>query len=165
MAAASTIVQNQIPSRRLSSSLLLSPFSPLSPVSVNLFNGGKFYRCHGVLEEMWYSAEEPIRTLIHGILLCAVGLHHLLNQNHRGAMIQLGEGLCKLRNSEFTKRTLLAYSLSLGSDAKTHILFSAPNHYSSERPSRVKAPILGATEKHLIVLRYISKSDGIFASS
>ncbi|KAJ1703457.1 hypothetical protein LUZ63_003236 [Rhynchospora breviuscula] len=187
---------------------------PTFDLAVKLFNGGEFYRCHDVLEEMWYSAEEPIRTLLHGILQCAVGFHHLLNQNHRGAMIQLGEGLCKIKKLEFkegpffqfqqeisaalefvyqTQKELAAcndeycltmdgseksyqllgsfgagqqlYSLNLGSDAKTHILFSAPNHYSSERPSRVKAPILGATEKHLIALRYISKSDGIYASS
>ncbi|KAJ4747938.1 DUF309 domain protein [Rhynchospora pubera] len=187
---------------------------PTFDLAVKLFNKGEFYRCHDVLEEMWYSAEEPIRTLLHGILQCAVGFHHLLNQNHRGAMIQLGEGLCKLKKLEFeegpffqfqqeisaalefvyqTQKELAAcndeycltmdgseksyqllgsfgagqqlYSLNLGSDAKTHILFSAPNHYSSERPSTVKAPILGATEKHLIALRYISKSDGVYASS
>lgn len=49
-------------------------------LAVKLFNGGEFYRCHDVLEEMWYSAEEPMRTLLHGILQCAVGFHHLLNQ-------------------------------------------------------------------------------------
>ncbi|KAJ6795021.1 uncharacterized protein M6B38_348025 [Iris pallida] len=70
-------------------------------LAVSLFNGGDYHRCHDVLEEMWSAAEEPARTLLHGILQCAVGLHHLFNQNHRGAMMELGEGLCKLRKMDF----------------------------------------------------------------
>jgi predicted metal-dependent hydrolase len=31
---------------------------------VKLFNRGEFYRCHDVLEDMWHSAEEPVRTLL-----------------------------------------------------------------------------------------------------
>ncbi|CAL4989827.1 unnamed protein product [Urochloa decumbens] len=65
--------------------------------AVALFNRGEYHACHDVVEELWYAAEEPARTLLHGILQCAVGFHHLFNQNHRGAMMELGEGLCKLR--------------------------------------------------------------------
>uniref|UniRef100_A0A0E0BNC9 DUF309 domain-containing protein n=1 Tax=Oryza glumipatula TaxID=40148 RepID=A0A0E0BNC9_9ORYZ len=65
--------------------------------AVALFNGGEFHACHDVVEELWYTAEEPTRTLLHAILQCAVAFHHLFNQNHRGAMMELGEGLCKLR--------------------------------------------------------------------
>ncbi|CAN6339464.1 unnamed protein product [Urochloa humidicola] len=65
--------------------------------AVALFNGGEYHACHDVVEDLWYAAEEPARTLLHGILQCAVGFHHLFNQNHRGAMMELGEGLCKLR--------------------------------------------------------------------
>ncbi|XP_057722170.1 uncharacterized protein LOC130936164 isoform X1 [Arachis stenosperma] len=71
--------------------------------AVALFNGGEYYKCHDYLEALWHNAEDPTRTLIHGILQCAVGFHHLFNQvNHRGAMMQLGEGLCKLRKMEFS---------------------------------------------------------------
>lgn len=49
-------------------------------LAVKFFNRGEFYRCHDVVEEMWYSADEPVRTLLHGVLQCAVGFHHLLNQ-------------------------------------------------------------------------------------
>ncbi|XP_020219995.1 uncharacterized protein LOC109802968 [Cajanus cajan] len=70
--------------------------------AVALFNGGEYYKCHDYLEALWNNAEEPTRTLIHGILQCAVGFHHLFNQNHRGAMMELGEGLCKLRKMEFS---------------------------------------------------------------
>ncbi|XP_006664300.1 uncharacterized protein LOC102710259 [Oryza brachyantha] len=65
--------------------------------AVALFNGGDFHACHDVVEELWYTSEEPTRTLLHGLLQCAVGFYHLFNQNHRGAMMELGEGLCKLR--------------------------------------------------------------------
>jgi hypothetical protein len=33
-----------------------------------------------VVEELWYSADDPARTLLHGVLQCAVGFHHLFNQ-------------------------------------------------------------------------------------
>lgn len=69
--------------------------------AVALFNGGDYHACHDVLEDIWNGAEEPTRTLVHGILQCAVGLHHLFNRNHRGAMMELGEGLCKLRKMRF----------------------------------------------------------------
>ncbi|ESW33916.1 hypothetical protein PHAVU_001G109000 [Phaseolus vulgaris] len=70
--------------------------------AVALFNGGEYYKCHDYLESLWNNAEEPTSTLIHGILQCAVGFYHLFNQNHRGAMMELGEGLCKLRKMEFS---------------------------------------------------------------
>ncbi|XP_057437854.1 uncharacterized protein LOC130730001 [Lotus japonicus] len=70
--------------------------------AMTLFNGGEFYKCHDYLEALWHNAEDPTRTLIHGILQCAVGFHHLSNQNHKGAMMELGEGLCKLRKMEFS---------------------------------------------------------------
>lgn len=48
--------------------------------AVDLFNQGAYYDCHDVLESLWNEAEDPTRTLIHGILQCAVGLHHLFNR-------------------------------------------------------------------------------------
>lgn len=48
--------------------------------AVDLFNQGAYYDCHDVLETLWNGAEDPTRTLIHGILQCAVGLHHLFNR-------------------------------------------------------------------------------------
>ncbi|XP_048127701.1 uncharacterized protein LOC115733733 isoform X2 [Rhodamnia argentea] len=69
--------------------------------AVALFNRREYYKCHDFLEAQWNRAEEPRRTLVHGILQCAVGFHHLFNQNHKGAMMELGEGLCKLRKMDF----------------------------------------------------------------
>eukprot|EP00249_Psilotum_nudum_P017580 c26396_g1_i4 orf=112-948(+) len=70
-------------------------------VGVEFFNRGDYYQCHDVLERLWNKAQEPQRTLLHGILQCSVGLYHLLNQNHRGAMLELGEGLSKLQRKMF----------------------------------------------------------------
>lgn len=48
--------------------------------AVELFNGGDYYKCHDALESLWNDAEDPARTLIHGVLQCAVGFHHLFNK-------------------------------------------------------------------------------------
>ncbi|KAL5739426.1 hypothetical protein ACOSQ2_028606 [Xanthoceras sorbifolium] len=69
--------------------------------AVALFNERAYYKCHDCLEALWNESEEPTRTLIHGILQCAVGFYHLFNQNHKGAMMELGEGLGKLRKMNF----------------------------------------------------------------
>ncbi|GAA0153545.1 hypothetical protein LIER_43236 [Lithospermum erythrorhizon] len=69
--------------------------------AVVLFNSREYYKCHDVLEALWNNSNDPLRILYHGILQCAVGLHHLFNQNHRGAMMELGEGVCKLRKLNF----------------------------------------------------------------
>ncbi|XP_052166901.1 uncharacterized protein LOC127783775, partial [Oryza glaberrima] len=74
---------------------------------VALFNGGEFHARHDVVEELWYTADEPTRTLPAAprILQCAVGFHHLFNQNHRGAMMELGESLYKLRKLRLDNTT------------------------------------------------------------
>nr|VDD15879.1 unnamed protein product [Brassica oleracea] len=69
--------------------------------AVSLFNKRDYYKSHDALEALWIRAEEPARTLFHGILQCAVGFHHLFNNNHKGAMMELGEGVCKLRKMDF----------------------------------------------------------------
>ncbi|CAI5465757.1 unnamed protein product [Closterium sp. Yama58-4] len=67
--------------------------------AVALFNEGQFYKCHDLLEEMWHQSAEPQRGMLHGLLQCAVGMVHLLNQNHSGAMMEFGEGVNKLRRA------------------------------------------------------------------
>ncbi|XP_076896276.1 uncharacterized protein LOC143549197 [Bidens hawaiensis] len=69
--------------------------------AVALFNGRDYHGCHDLLEAIWNDSEDPTRSLVHGILQCAVGFHHLFNQNHKGAMMEIGEGLCKLRRLNF----------------------------------------------------------------
>lgn len=48
--------------------------------AVELFNSREYYKCHDVLEALWNKSQEPARTLVHGILQCAVGFHHLFNR-------------------------------------------------------------------------------------
>lgn len=47
---------------------------------VEHFNAGEYYECHDVMEGLWNNAPEPQRSILHGILQCSVGLHHLLHQ-------------------------------------------------------------------------------------
>lgn len=48
--------------------------------AVWLFNNREYYKCHDYLESIWNNSQDPTRTLVHGILQCAVGFHHLFNQ-------------------------------------------------------------------------------------
>ena len=66
-----------------------------------LFNAGQFYAAHDVLEAAWIESASPSgRMFLHGTLQAAVGLHHLEQRNHNGCMLELGEGLRKLRRFE-----------------------------------------------------------------
>lgn len=60
------------------------------------FNQREYYACHDTLEAIWMEANEPQKTFYQGILQVSVALYHLGNQNLRGAMILLGEGIGKL---------------------------------------------------------------------
>ncbi len=64
--------------------------------AIDQFNQQEFYDCHDILENLWMEAAEPQRTFYQGILQIAVALYHLGNQNHRGAVILLGEGSRRL---------------------------------------------------------------------
>ena len=64
---------------------------------IRLFNAGKYYECHEVLETLWRDERDPIRYLYQGILQIGVGLHHLRNGNYRGATLLLHDGIDKTR--------------------------------------------------------------------
>ncbi|MBW4466568.1 MAG: DUF309 domain-containing protein [Pegethrix bostrychoides GSE-TBD4-15B] len=66
-------------------------------IGIEQFNQQEFYACHDTLEALWMEAVEPEKTLYQGILQIAVGFYHLGNQNRRGAIILLGEGMNRLR--------------------------------------------------------------------
>ncbi|HEY9848194.1 MAG TPA: DUF309 domain-containing protein [Leptolyngbyaceae cyanobacterium] len=61
------------------------------------FNNGEYYACHDTLEALWMDSIEPEKTFYQGILQIAVALYHLGNQNWRGAVTLLGEGINRLR--------------------------------------------------------------------
>jgi uncharacterized protein len=63
---------------------------------VREFQQGQFYECHDTLEALWIEAQEPNKTFFQGILQIAVACYHLGNQNWRGSVILLGEGMRRL---------------------------------------------------------------------
>lgn len=67
-------------------------------LGVEQFNQRQFYACHDTLEALWIEAGEADKKFYQGILQVAVALHHLGNQNWRGAVILMGEGLHRLRS-------------------------------------------------------------------
>lgn len=78
--------------------MLPSPLPPAFWLGVEQFNQHQFYACHDTLEELWMEAGEPDKKFYQGILQIAVALYHLGNQNWRGAVILLGEGINRLRS-------------------------------------------------------------------
>ncbi|MBW4582477.1 MAG: DUF309 domain-containing protein [Tildeniella nuda ZEHNDER 1965/U140] len=64
---------------------------------VEQFNQREFYACHDTLEALWIEATEPDKKFYQGILQVAVALYHLGNQNWRGAVLLMGEGINRLR--------------------------------------------------------------------
>ncbi len=63
---------------------------------IEQFNSQEFYACHDTFEALWMEAGEPEKRFYQGILQIAVALYHLANQNWRGAVILLGEGINRL---------------------------------------------------------------------
>ena len=61
------------------------------------FNRGEYYACHDTLEAIWMEAPDPPKSLYQGILQVAVGIYHLSNQNWKGSVILLGEGISRIR--------------------------------------------------------------------
>jgi len=59
-------------------------------------NRREYYACHDTLEAIWTEAEHPVRLFYQGILQIAVALYHLENQNWRGAVMLLGQGIQRL---------------------------------------------------------------------
>jgi sugar phosphate isomerase/epimerase len=62
---------------------------------IALFNRGRFYDAHEVIEHEWHAERGPIRRLYQGILQIGVGFHHALSGNHKGALLLLGDGIDK----------------------------------------------------------------------
>ncbi|WP_013324946.1 DUF309 domain-containing protein [Gloeothece verrucosa] len=83
--------------------------------AVEEFNEQEFYACHDTLEALWMDSTEPLKTFYQGMLQIAVGCYHLENQNWRGAVILLGEGLRKLNHYQPTYQGIDVESLVLDS--------------------------------------------------
>jgi uncharacterized protein len=110
---------------------------------VSEFQQGQFYECHDTLEALWIEAQEPHKTLFQGILQIAVACYHLGNQNWRGAVILLGEGI----------RRLSPYQPDYGGIDINHFLDTSStllSHLQQAGPERV-------TEYTSMILKYGSQ--------
>ncbi|MGC4107964.1 MAG: DUF309 domain-containing protein [Thermomicrobiales bacterium] len=67
---------------------------------IDLFNARQFYEQHEAIEHEWHAERGPIRRLYQGILQIGVGFHHVLNGNHKGAVLLLHAGIEKTRDFE-----------------------------------------------------------------
>jgi len=65
--------------------------------AIALFNGGEWYSCHDLLEDLWHQNQGPDRLALQGLLQIAVAHLHLERGNLRGATVLLGEGLGRLK--------------------------------------------------------------------
>lgn len=63
---------------------------------IELFNGGEFFECHEVLEDLWNEQLEPEKQLTQGILQIAVGYYHLGRDNRVGALKLFTRGLTRI---------------------------------------------------------------------
>ncbi len=63
---------------------------------IALFNEGKYFECHEVLEEIWGPERGPRRLFLQALIHTAVGIYHHRSGNPAGAERQLRKGLQKL---------------------------------------------------------------------
>ena len=64
--------------------------------AASLFNAGRYFEAHEVLERLWLAAEGLDRDLYQGVLQVAVGLHHEARGNRKGAASMLAKGVSRL---------------------------------------------------------------------
>ncbi|MCA9771270.1 MAG: DUF309 domain-containing protein [Myxococcales bacterium] len=73
---------------------------------VEMFNREDFFACHDFFEELWFSAQDPEKTFLQGLILTAVGFHHLTRGNYEGARRQWAKALGRLDRPEYLPRYL-----------------------------------------------------------
>ena len=66
--------------------------------AVQEFNSWRFYDCHETLEDVWRevggkSSGAALADFYQGIIKVAAGFHHVLRNNHRGAVLLLADAL------------------------------------------------------------------------
>jgi uncharacterized protein len=69
---------------------------PLLERGIALFNHGKYFECHEVLEEAWTPERGERRLFLQSLIHMAVGFYHNERGNPPGALRQLRKGLRKL---------------------------------------------------------------------
>lgn len=61
--------------------------------AIREFNDSKFWQCHDTMEELWLITPYPLRLFYHGLIKIAVGFHHVQQNNYRGAISKLSQGV------------------------------------------------------------------------
>jgi predicted metal-dependent hydrolase len=69
---------------------------PLLVEGVRLFNAGRWFEAHEVLEDAWRAEPGEVRHLYQGLLQVGVGLLHASRGNLRGALSVLDRGIARL---------------------------------------------------------------------
>jgi len=69
---------------------------PLLAEGVRLFNQGRYFEAHEVLEQAWLAEPGPIRAVYQGLLQVGVGLHHAARGNRDGALRLIDRGCERL---------------------------------------------------------------------
>ncbi len=69
---------------------------PLLDEGIRLFNQGRWFEAHEVLERAWLDEPSALRRLYQGILQVGVGLHHARRGNLVGALSLLDRGMSLL---------------------------------------------------------------------
>ena len=62
------------------------------------FNSWRFYDCHETLEDVWRESggkavDAPLAGFYQGLIKVAAGFHHLIRDNHKGAVNLLSDAL------------------------------------------------------------------------
>jgi uncharacterized protein len=73
------------------------PPPPLLLEGIALFNEGRFYEQHDILETLWRAEPREVRRLYQGILQIGVAFHHLRRGNYHGTVYMLTRGPMYLR--------------------------------------------------------------------
>ncbi len=95
----------------------------LNPLAkaVQEFNSWRFYDCHETLEDVWReaggkSSRAELADFYQGIIKVAAGFHHVLRDNHKGAVLLLADSLRLL--APYEPRTLGVDVESLRQDVR-----------------------------------------------
>lgn len=86
--------------------VLTSHQSTLLHQGVELFNQGKFFDSHEVLEELWMECSGERKKFLQGIIQVAVAFHHLRKSNFIGASRLLSAGIEKLSSFDSAQQLI-----------------------------------------------------------
>ena len=114
---------------------------PLLVEGVRLFNAGRWFEAHEVLEDAWRAEPSELRRLYQGLLQVGVGLHHASRGNLRGALSLLDRGIARLE--PFRPRCLgLDVEALLRDAAAARRALAAPGGLQRFRPSEAPRAVL-----------------------